>query len=105
MAALNTADAVLSLTNRLPATGARPVLWYKAGACGYGLHCLLTKHGFDCTVVAQAKIPRRAGDRIKADRRDAEMLARLWRAGELTIAKQQLLAFCFATDFRMIDLP
>ncbi|CAN7615614.1 hypothetical protein LJR255_004604 [Pararhizobium sp. LjRoot255] len=57
---------------------------YEAGPCGYGLYQLLTKLGFDCAVVAPAMIPRRAGDRVKTDRRDAEMLARLWRAGELT---------------------
>ncbi len=50
----------------------------------YGLHRHLTKLGFECAVVAPAMIPRKAGDRVKTDRRDAEMLARLWRAGELT---------------------
>ncbi len=80
----NTADSVLRLTKRLSAAGPQPVFCYEAGPCGYGLHRLLTKHGFDCAVVAPAMIPRRAGDRVKTDRRDAEMLARLWRAGELT---------------------
>ena len=80
----NNADAVLRLTKRLSATGARPVFCYEAGPCGYGLYQLLTKLGFDAAVVAPAMIPRRAGDRVKTDRRDAEMLARLWRAGELT---------------------
>ena len=44
----------------------------------------LTKHGFDCTVVAPSMIPRKTGERIKNDRRDALNLARLHRAGELT---------------------
>lgn len=80
----HSADSVLRLTKRLAATGAWPAFCYEAGPCGYGLHRLLKKLGFDCAVVSPAMIPRRAGDRIKTDRRDAEMLARLWRAGELT---------------------
>lgn len=80
----NTADSVRRLTKRLVATNTDPTFCYEAGPCGYGLHRLLTKLGFDCAVVSPAMIPRRTGDRIKTDRRDAEMLARLWRAGELT---------------------
>src|SRR6202011_1531017 len=41
-------------------------------------------HGHDCVVVAPSLIPKRAGDRVKTDRRDAASLARLHRAGELT---------------------
>ncbi len=59
-------------------------LCYEAGPCGYGLHRLLLKLGHECAVVSPALIPRRQGDRVKTDRRDALMLARLWRAGELT---------------------
>ena len=80
----NTADSVLRLTKQLSNTGKRPSFYYEAGPCGYGLHRHLTKLGFECAVVAPAMIPRKAGDRVKTDRRDAEMLARLWRAGELT---------------------
>lgn len=61
-----------------------PSFCYEAGPCGYGIHRHLTKLGFDCAVVSPSMIPRKSGDRIKIDRRDAEMLARLWRAGELT---------------------
>ncbi len=46
----NAADSVLRLTKRLTATGARPVFCYEAGPCGYGLHRLLTKLGFDCAL-------------------------------------------------------
>lgn len=74
----------MRLTKRLAATGARPVFCYEAGPCGYGLHRLLEKLGFDCAVVSPAIIPRRASDRIKTNRRDTEMLARLWRTAELT---------------------
>ena len=78
------ADAVLRLTKQLSEAGKTPTFCYEAGPCGYGLHRHLTKLGFECAVVAPAMIPRKAGDRVKTDRRDAEMLARLWRAGELT---------------------
>ena len=57
---------------------------YEAGPCGYGLHRQLTELGYDCIVVAPSLIPVKAGDRVKTDRRDAIMLAKLHRAGELT---------------------
>ena len=57
---------------------------YEAGPCGYGIHRQLTHLGHDCAVVAPSLIPRKAGDRVKTDRRDSESLARLHRAGELT---------------------
>lgn len=56
----------------------------EAGPCGYGTYRHLVSLGADCTVVAPSKTPRRPGDRIKNDRRDAITLARLHRAGELT---------------------
>ncbi len=77
-------DSVLRLTKTLTESGKTPSFCYEAGPCGYGLHRLLTKLGFECAVVAPSMIPRKTGDRIKTDRRDAIMLARLWRAGELT---------------------
>ncbi len=80
----SSADSVLRLTKQLAASGKTPTFCYEAGPCGYGLHRFLTRLGFECAVVAPAMIPRKAGDRVKTDRRDAEMLARLWRAGELT---------------------
>lgn len=57
---------------------------YEAGPCGYGIYRYLTKAGFECMVVAPSMIPKRSGNRIKTDRRDAIMLASLHRAGELT---------------------
>jgi transposase len=57
---------------------------YEAGPCGFELHRLLSSMGVACDVVAPSLIPRRAGDRVKTDRRDASRLARLHRAGELT---------------------
>jgi hypothetical protein len=57
---------------------------YEAGPCGYALAPELTGAGYRCEVVAPSKVPRRAGERVKTDRRDALMLASLARAGELT---------------------
>lgn len=57
---------------------------YEAGPCGYALYRHLTRKGIRCAVVAPSMIPKRSGDRIKTDRRDAINLARLHRAGELT---------------------
>lgn len=56
---------------------------YEAGPTGYGLQRQLAKHGYVCQVIAPALIPRRAGDRVKTDRRDCVRLAELARAGEL----------------------
>ena len=57
---------------------------YEAGPTGYGLHRLITGLGYECTVVAPSLIPRRPGDRVKTNRRDAVTLAKLLRADELT---------------------
>lgn len=60
---------------------------YEAGPCGYALARELTGAGYRCEVVAPSKVPRRSGERVKTDRRDALMLASLARAGELTPVK------------------
>ena len=57
---------------------------YEAGPTGYTLYWQLTGLGVECMVVAPTLIPMKAGDRVKTDRRDAERLARNFRAGELT---------------------
>lgn len=57
---------------------------YEAGPCGFELQRALTTKGISCDVIAPALIPRRPGDRIKTDRRDAGHLAVLYRAGALT---------------------
>lgn len=80
----NTADAVSKLVRQLRKGDAQLSFCYEAGPCGYGLHRQLTELGWDCQVVAPSLIPRKAGDRVKTDRRDSLMLARLHRAGELT---------------------
>ncbi|MFH1843574.1 MAG: IS110 family transposase [bacterium] len=60
------------------------VFVYEAGPCGYWLYRYLTRKGHTCLVVAPSLIPRKSGDRVKTDRRDAVMLARTMRAGDLT---------------------
>ena len=57
---------------------------YEAGPTGYGLYRQVKALGYDCPVVAPSLIPRKPGERIKTNRRDAVTLARLFRAGELT---------------------
>ena len=58
---------------------------YEAGPCGYVIYWHLQKRGLSCEVVAPSLIPKKASDRVKTDRRDAKQLARLYRAGELTM--------------------
>lgn len=61
----------------------RLLIVYEAGPCGYTLARELSSQGYRCEVVAPSRIPRRPGERVKTDRRDALMLASLARAGEL----------------------
>ncbi len=56
---------------------------YEAGPCGFVIWRHLHAQGIECQVVASSSIPKRAGDRIKTDRRDAMLLARLSRSGDL----------------------
>jgi transposase len=80
----NTPAAVARLARQLSRDGVRLRFCYEAGPCGYGIQRQLSGLGHECVVVAPSLIPKRAGDRIKTDRRDAASLARLDRAGELT---------------------
>ena len=57
---------------------------YEAGPTGYVLYWQLIELGYECMVVAPSLVPVKAGDRVKTDRRDAEKLARCFRAGDLT---------------------
>lgn len=72
---------------RLISRGRRLHVVYEAGPCGFVIARHLAAQGIDCQVVAPSSIPRRAADRIKTDRRDALMLARLARAGELSAVR------------------
>ena len=80
----NTPDARLKLAKKLSKGGEKVLFCYEAGPCGYEIYRQLTKAGYDCVVIAPSLIPKKAGDRVKTDRRDAVSLARLLRAGELT---------------------
>lgn len=66
-------------------TGRGPAIFvYEAGPCGYEVQRQLSARGHKCVLIAPGLTPVRPGDRVKTDRRDAEKLARLYRAGELT---------------------
>lgn len=58
---------------------------YEAGPTGYGLYRVACEAGLDVEVIAPSKTPRAAGDRVKSDRKDAELLVRLLMAGALTV--------------------
>jgi transposase len=73
-----------TLIRKLQSKSQHLVFVYEAGPCGYWLYRYLTKRGHICWVVAPSLIPRKAGDRVKTDRRDAVQLARLMRSGDLT---------------------
>jgi transposase len=79
-------DDVLRLAKKLAAAHAHTTLkfCYEAGPRGYPLCRFLQGHGYECIIVCPSKVPRRPGDRVKTNRRDADQLARLYRAGELT---------------------
>jgi transposase len=77
-------EALDRVIRKLKAQGAELRFAYEAGPCGYQVYRHLSALGYDCLVAAPSLIPRRPGDRLKNDRRDALTLARLLRAGELT---------------------
>ena len=79
----NRAEAVRKLVERLAAKHPALSFCYEAGPCGYGLYRQIRSLGHPCTVVAPALVPTKPGGHIKTDRRDAAMLAALFRAGEL----------------------
>jgi transposase len=79
----NTPEALRRLVARLAGAKAKLVFCYEAGSCGLGVQRLLVRLGTGCLVIAPSTMPRRPGDRVKTDRRDAATLARLLRAGEL----------------------
>jgi transposase len=76
--------ATVKLIKKLAARYRHLTFCYEAGPTGYGLYRLLRGLGHECVVVAPSLIPKKAGDRVKTNRRDAVALAKLLRAGELT---------------------
>jgi len=79
-----TLEAVDKLVKKLAQEKVELRFVYEAGPCGFVIHRHLKSKGIDCDVVSPSLIPKKASDRVKTDRRDAEQLARLYRAGELT---------------------
>ncbi len=79
----NKRSSLRRLVGKLSSHGEVLSFAYEAGPCGYGVYRELVATGHDCMVVAPSLVPRKAGDRVKTDRRDALNLARLHRAGEL----------------------
>ncbi len=86
---VNTAAALDRLLRRLAEAHPkrRWIFCYEAGPCGYPLARRLRRLGHECHVIAPSLIPRKPGNRVKTDRRDALQLARLLRAGELTAVR------------------
>lgn len=72
---------------KLISRGHRLHVVYEAGPCGFVIWRHLSAQGLTCEVVAPSSIPKRSGDRIKTDRRDAMLLARLSRSGDLTAVR------------------
>src|ERR1700731_4337430 len=79
-----TEAAIRKLVAKLAAKYRDLMFCYEAGPTGYGLYRLLKSLGHECLVVAPSLVPKKAGDRVKTNRRDAVSLAKLLRAGELT---------------------
>jgi transposase len=77
-------EAITKLVKTLAATHGKLAFAYEAGPTGYGLYRQLIQLGYACHVVAPSMTPARPGNQIKTDRRDAVVLASLFRAGELT---------------------
>jgi transposase len=86
------------------------VFVYEAGPCGYWLYRYLRKKGYVCWVVAPSLIPKKAGDRVKTDRRDAVQLARFMRSGDLTavyvptVEDEAIRDLCRAREDAIADL-
>jgi transposase len=98
------------LVRRLQSKAKQLIFVYEAGPCGYSLYRYLTRKGYQCYVVAPSLVPRKAGDRIKTDRRDARQLARLMRSGDLTpvyvprLEDEAIRDLCRAREDAMRDI-
>ena len=79
-----TDGAVRKLVAKLEVKYSKLTFCYEAGPTGFGLYRLITQLGHQCLVIAPSLIPKKAGDRVKTNRRDALELVRLLRADELT---------------------
>ena len=106
----NTPTATAKLVRKLAAKYQRLTFCYEAGPTGYGLQRQIKELGFECLVVAPSLIPKRPGDRVKTNRRDALSLAKLLRADELTAvwvpdgAHEAMRDLTRARETAMLDL-
>ncbi len=80
----NTGAATAKLVRKLAAKYERLTFCYEAGPTGYERYRQIKSLGYECIVVAPSLIPKKPGDRVKTNRRDAVSLAKLLRAGDLT---------------------
>jgi len=80
----SSAAATAKLVRKLARQYERLTFCYEAGPIGYGLQRQIARLGHECVVAAPSLIPKRPGDRVKTNRRDAVSLAKLLRADELT---------------------
>ena len=98
------------LVRRLGSLGGRLVFAYEAGPTGYGLYRYLTAKGHECRVVAPSLIPKRPGDKVKTDRRNAVELAQHLRTGGLvsvhvpSVEDEALRDVCRARDATRVTL-
>jgi transposase len=106
----NTPAATAKLVRKLSTKYKRLTFCYEAGPTGYGLYRQITSLGFECVVAAPSLIPKRPGDRVKTNRRDALSLAKLLRADELTAvwvpdrAHEAMRDLTRARETAMLDL-
>jgi len=104
------ASDVDAMVRKLQSKGKKLVFAYEAGPCGYGLYRHLARKGHTCLVVAPAKIPRKPGDRVKNDKRDATNLCRLLRSNDLKsvyvpqVADEAIRDLCRAREDAVSDL-
>lgn len=80
----NDATSVMKLVKKLEEKGGELYFCYEAGPCGYGLYRQITSMGHTCMVAATSLIPRKPGDQVKNDRKDARNLASHYRNGDLS---------------------
>jgi transposase len=84
----NEPSAIRKLVRTLEQTAPGPIhAWYEAGPCGYALQRQLQTPRLHCDVIAPSLVPRKPGERVKTNRRDARKLAELLRAGLLTVVR------------------
>lgn len=106
----NTPAAIGKLVRKLAARYDRLTFCYEAGPTGYGVYRQISALGHECIVAAPSLIPKKPGDRVKSNRRDAVILAKLLRAGELTAVwvpdrhHEAMRELTRARDTAMMDL-